>query len=89
MPLLSEIPCLESSNVSPIDQRWYCEQNGNVRTVTVLEMTYLMCKSSDSLQFMSAGLPTCAVPASIHCDHLIQAAQGAEADLKVTFRKEI
>lgn len=55
----------------------------------MLEMTYLMCKSSDSLQFMSAGLPTCAVPASIHCDHLIQAAQGAEADLKVTFRKEI
>ena len=36
-----------------------------------------------SLQFMSAGLPTCAVPASIHCDHLIQAAVGAEADLQV------
>ena len=32
---------------------------------------------------MSAGLPTCAVPASIHCDHLIQAAVGAEADLQV------
>lgn len=34
---------------------------------------------------MSAELPTCAVPASIHCDHLIQAAQGAEADVKVRF----
>ncbi|GLB36354.1 putative aconitate hydratase [Lyophyllum shimeji] len=34
------------------------------------------------LQFMSAGLPQCAVPTSIHCDHLIQAADGAEPDLK-------
>ncbi|KAG6831257.1 hypothetical protein H0H92_011767 [Tricholoma furcatifolium] len=34
------------------------------------------------LQFMSAGLPQCAVPTSIHCDHLIQASEGAEADLK-------
>lgn len=32
---------------------------------------------------MSAGLPQCAVPTSIHCDHLIQAAEGAEKDLKV------
>ncbi|KAF8973770.1 aconitate hydratase [Flammula alnicola] len=34
------------------------------------------------LQFMSAGLPECAVPTSIHCDHLIQAVDGAESDLK-------
>ncbi|EIN13533.1 aconitate hydratase [Punctularia strigosozonata HHB-11173 SS5] len=34
------------------------------------------------LQFMSAGLTRCAVPTSIHCDHLIQASSGAEADLK-------
>ncbi|KLO13967.1 aconitate hydratase [Schizopora paradoxa] len=34
------------------------------------------------LQFMSAGLPSCAVPTSIHCDHLIQAVDGAESDLK-------
>ncbi|TFY59443.1 hypothetical protein EVJ58_g5776 [Rhodofomes roseus] len=34
------------------------------------------------LQFMSAGMTKCAVPTSIHCDHLIQAATGAEADLK-------
>lgn len=32
---------------------------------------------------MSAGLPSTAVPTSIHCDHLIQAYEGAEADLKV------
>ncbi|THH31988.1 hypothetical protein EUX98_g2192 [Antrodiella citrinella] len=31
--------------------------------------------------FMSAGMDRCAVPASIHCDHLIQALSGAEADL--------
>ncbi|KAJ7275301.1 aconitase family-domain-containing protein [Mycena haematopus] len=34
------------------------------------------------LQFMSAGLPQCAVPASIHCDHLIQAVEGAKTDLE-------
>ncbi|KZT74787.1 aconitate hydratase [Daedalea quercina L-15889] len=34
------------------------------------------------LQFMSAGMTKCAVPTSIHCDHLIQAVNGAEADLK-------
>jgi len=33
------------------------------------------------LQFMQAGRPTVAVPSSVHCDHLIQAKVGAEADL--------
>lgn len=35
------------------------------------------------LQFMLAGMPTTAVPASIHCDHLIEAFQGANKDVKV------
>ncbi|EPT04170.1 hypothetical protein FOMPIDRAFT_154300 [Fomitopsis schrenkii] len=34
------------------------------------------------LQFMSAGMTKCAVPTSIHCDHLIQAVHGADTDLK-------
>lgn len=42
-------------------------------------------KARHRLQFMSAGLSRCAVPTSIHCDHLIQALEGAEADLKVIF----
>ena len=33
------------------------------------------------LQFMTAGLPTVAVPTTIHCDHLIQAREGAGPDL--------
>lgn len=33
------------------------------------------------LQFMLAGLPSVAVPSTVHCDHLIQARSGAEADL--------
>ncbi len=33
------------------------------------------------LQFMTAGLPHVAVPTTIHCDHLIQARDGASADL--------
>lgn len=36
------------------------------------------------LQFMTCGLAQTAVPASVHCDHLIQAFEGAEADLKVS-----
>ena len=33
------------------------------------------------LQFMHAGKKTVAVPTTVHCDHLIQAKSGAEADL--------
>ncbi|MEX2254031.1 MAG: aconitate hydratase [Acidimicrobiia bacterium] len=33
------------------------------------------------LQFMTADLPTVAVPATVHCDHLIQAHVGADADM--------
>ncbi len=34
------------------------------------------------LQFMSCNLPQTAIPASIHCDHLIVGEHGAEDDLK-------
>ena len=34
------------------------------------------------LQFMTANLPTVAVPTTVHCDHLIQAYIGADIDLK-------
>ncbi|KAI3642296.1 hypothetical protein MP228_011851 [Amoeboaphelidium protococcarum] len=33
------------------------------------------------LQFMSAGMPTVAVPSTVHCDHLIEAQVGGEKDL--------
>jgi aconitate hydratase len=33
------------------------------------------------LQFMTAGIPKTAVPTTVHCDHLIQAKLGANADL--------
>ncbi|QES87519.1 aconitate hydratase [Rhizosphaericola mali] len=33
------------------------------------------------LQFMQAGRPKVAVPSTVHCDHLIQARDGAEEDL--------
>ena len=35
------------------------------------------------LQFMTAGLPTTAVPSTVHCDHLIAAKVGAKIDLGV------
>src|SRR5256885_9439063 len=34
------------------------------------------------LQFMTAGLPSVAVPSTVHCDHLIQAKVAANIDLK-------
>ncbi|KAI9340280.1 aconitate hydratase [Obelidium mucronatum] len=40
------------------------------------------------LQFMLCGRKTTAVPSSIHCDHLIQAHNGAEADLDASKIKE-
>ncbi|TIB74576.1 aconitate hydratase [Wallemia mellicola] len=43
------------------------------------------------LQFMTCGLETTAIPSSIHCDHLIQAYEGAESDLKrsIVSNKEV
>ena len=43
------------------------------------------------LQFMSAGLPKVANPTTVHCDHLIQAQTGAEADLvaAIALNKEV
>ncbi len=35
------------------------------------------------LQFMQAGRPQVAVPSTVHCDHLIQAKIGADADLEI------
>lgn len=43
------------------------------------------------LQFMSAGLPTVAVPTTVHCDHLIEAQVGGAKDLKraIDMNKEV
>lgn len=43
------------------------------------------------LQFMNAGKEYSSVPATIHCDHLIQAYKGAEEDLKnaININKEV
>ncbi len=39
------------------------------------------------LQFMQAGRPKVAVPSTVHCDHLIQAKDGAAADLNTAREK--
>ncbi|KAI9486786.1 MAG: aconitate hydratase [Benjaminiella poitrasii] len=43
------------------------------------------------LQFMSAGLPSVAVPTTVHCDHLIEAQVGGEKDLAraISINKEV
>lgn len=38
------------------------------------------------LQFMSCGLPSTAVPASIHCDHMIVGERGADTDLPASIQ---
>ncbi|EFQ98487.1 aconitate hydratase [Nannizzia gypsea CBS 118893] len=38
------------------------------------------------LQFMSCGLPSTAVPASIHCDHMIVGEKGADVDLPASVK---
>lgn len=61
---------------------------GKIRGETYLQLRPERVAMQDAsaqmalLQFMSAGLAQSAVPASIHCDHLIQAVEGAESDLK-------
>ncbi|KAF2127299.1 mitochondrial aconitate hydratase-like protein [Dothidotthia symphoricarpi CBS 119687] len=39
------------------------------------------------LQFMSCGLPSTAVPASIHCDHMVVGQNGADADLPISIKE--
>lgn len=43
------------------------------------------------LQFLTCGLPTSSVPASVHCDHLIVGHQGAKEDIEASIvnNKEI
>ncbi|KAK9455587.1 aconitase family-domain-containing protein [Dipodascopsis uninucleata] len=43
------------------------------------------------LQFMSAGIPSVATPATVHCDHLIEAQVGGEKDLAraIDINKEV
>lgn len=38
------------------------------------------------LQFMSCGLSSTAVPASIHCDHMIVGERGADTDLPASIK---
>jgi aconitate hydratase len=54
------------------------------RKVTTRALTCLQDASAQMamLQFVSAGLPVVQVPSSVHCDHLIVARDGAEADLQ-------
>ncbi|XP_006454508.1 hypothetical protein AGABI2DRAFT_62721 [Agaricus bisporus var. bisporus H97] len=68
-----------------IDPEANLSGRGKIRGETYLQLRpqrVAMQDASAQLQFMSAGLPQCAVPTSIHCDHLIQASEGASKDLE-------
>ncbi|KAG0082945.1 aconitate hydratase [Podila epicladia] len=52
-----------------------------IRGQTYLKLSPDASAQMAILQFMLAGMPTTAVPSSIHCDHLIVGHKGAESDL--------
>ncbi|KAI5813914.1 aconitase family-domain-containing protein [Pyronema omphalodes] len=62
-------------------------RNGNVRGEAYLKLKVDRVAMQDAsaqmalLQFMTCGLPSTAVPASIHCDHMIVGERGADVDL--------
>ncbi|KAH7104461.1 aconitate hydratase [Auriculariales sp. MPI-PUGE-AT-0066] len=70
------------------------EGAGRVRGETYLRLNptrVAMQDASAHLQFMTCGMDATAVPSSIHCDHLIQAVQGAGPDLQksIVTNKEV
>src|SRR5690554_3959206 len=62
-------------------------RGGNVRGEANLKLKVDRVAMQDAsaqmalLQFMTCGLPSTAVPASIHCDHMIVGENGADVDL--------
>src|SRR6476620_8346788 len=67
---------LEDPEHQPLERgRAYAEFRG--ARVAIQDATAQMAL----LQFMSAGLPAVQAPTTVHCDHLIQARDGADADL--------
>ncbi len=63
--------------------RGKCYANFNPDRVAMQDATAQMAL----LQFMTAGRKTVAVPTTVHCDHLIQAYQGARQDLGIALEQ--
>ncbi|KAF8446139.1 aconitate hydratase [Boletus edulis BED1] len=80
-----------------VDPEKALSRGGKIRGETYLQLNPQRVAMQDAsaqmalLQFMSAGLSRCAVPTSIHCDHLIQAVDGASSDLQrsIVSNKEV
>ncbi|KAI9572778.1 aconitate hydratase [Boletus coccyginus] len=79
-----------------VDPEKSLSRSGNIRGEAYLQLSPQRVAMQDAsahlrLQFMGAGLSRCAVPTSIHCDHLIQAVDGASSDLErsIVSNKEV
>ncbi len=68
---------LSEGNASTIYERGISYVDFNPDRVAMQDATAQMAL----LQFMQAGRPKVAVPSTVHCDHLIQAKDGAAKDL--------
>jgi homoaconitase len=68
------------------------ENGKNIRGVATLKLKPDRVAMQDAsaqmalLQFMTCGLPSTAVPASVHCDHMIVGEKGADTDLPASIK---
>ncbi|KAK9470993.1 homocitrate dehydratase [Dipodascopsis tothii] len=87
-PLTLSEKILYSHLVSPDES--LAGKNGQIRGETYLKLNPDRVAMQDAsaqmalLQFMTCGMANTAVPASIHCDHLIVGHDGAKEDLKAS-----
>ncbi|KAK9332765.1 aconitase family-domain-containing protein [Lipomyces starkeyi] len=87
-PLTLAEKILYSHVVDP--EEAFAGKNGQIRGETYLKLNPDRVAMQDAsaqmalLQFMTCGMDSTAVPASIHCDHLIVGHDGAEKDLKAS-----
>lgn len=75
------------SHLSDVEESLLSNGGGDIRGKASLKLNPDRVNMQDAsaqmalLQFMSCNLPHTAIPASIHCDHLIVGERGAEDDL--------
>lgn len=78
LTLAEKILCAHMKNLSATPERHKSNVELYPDRVAMQDATAQMA----ILQFMSSGIPHVQVPSTVHCDHLIRAREGAEADMR-------
>lgn len=79
--LYSHLDNAEDSLLSNTDNGKHIRGNANLKLKPDRVAMQDASAQMALLQFMTCGLPSTAVPASIHCDHMIVGQKGADVDL--------